>query len=248
MVKPAYSQFGGKYKLLQKIIPLIPQMDTYVEPFGGGGSVLMNLPEGMFRERIINDIDPVYSTLLKGFQKYDGETISEIINGSYTRDDFIRLKESNPKSFKDKFFTYLLLKKLSILGHMKYIDNTRSTLNTKYTNVYKDALKGVKIYNKDYKFLISKYDSPNTFFYLDPPYMGSSKSHYNFPAFDIKELLEIMSKIKGKFLISYNYDKDIETLAKQYGYKVNIIDTKYTSRVVSKSKAQDKQELLIRNY
>jgi len=57
----------------------------------------------------------------------------------------------------------------------------------------------------DYKKLIEKYDSENTFFYLDPPYYGK-ENFYNLKIRDKNfhiELNNILKNLKGKFILSY---------------------------------------------
>ncbi len=45
---------------------------------------------------------------------------------------------------------------------------------------FKDRLNDVIIENKDWKNIVKKYDSKDTFFYLDPPYsMASDNNDYN---------------------------------------------------------------------
>ena len=61
-------------------------------------------------------------------------------------------------------------------------------------------------FNNDYKYIIEKYDSCSTFFYLDPPYY-MNEHYYENHTFLKKEnhieLSEILKNIKGKFLLSY---------------------------------------------
>ncbi len=46
---------GGKYKLLDKILPKLPQSHTWVEPFVGAGAVFLNVNT---EQAILNDINP----------------------------------------------------------------------------------------------------------------------------------------------------------------------------------------------
>ena len=54
-----------------------------------------------------------------------------------------------------------------------------------------------------------RYDTPESFFYIDPPYPGSNQGHYTgYSIEDLHELLELLKNIQGKFLLS-NYPQDI---------------------------------------
>ena len=46
---------GGKYKLLDKILPKLPQSSPWVEPFVGAGAVFLNVKT---QQAILNDINP----------------------------------------------------------------------------------------------------------------------------------------------------------------------------------------------
>ena len=66
-------------------------------------------------------------------------------------------------------------------------------------------LGNVLILNRDFEFIIKKYDSPNTFFYLDPPYFQTEKMYTAiFTREDHSRLRDLLSQIQGRFLLSYN--------------------------------------------
>ena len=117
-------------------------------------------------------------------------------------------------------------------------------MNSNYSR-HQERLKNTIILNKNYKDVIKKYDSPTTFFYLDPPYEDSAKSHYDFPDFNFPELVDILKNIKGYFLLSYNYSTAVENMFK--GFNIKIVDTKY-SRGTKGGQDMLKKELLISNY
>jgi DNA adenine methylase len=59
--------------------------------------------------------------------------------------------------------------------------------------------------------IIRTRDTKNTFFYLDPPYFNSALGPFkNYTKQDFENLLSILSKIKGKFLLS-SYPSDLLT-------------------------------------
>lgn len=250
-MKPLIKRIGGKSKLKKTIVddyfPNSYKDMIYVEPFVGGGSIYF------YKERsyvdVLNDIDNDVITIFKGFQEFDSDKIKKNINGNYTKDDFLRIKESKPITSYDKFIRLLLLTKLSFWGKKhNFLNKGDKSVEIKslYDNRYKEKLSNTIILNDDYKDIIKRYDSDNTLFYLDPPYDMSDKTYYKFFKFDIKELYDILKNIKGKFILSFNLDKDIETLLfKDYNiYKVN---TKY-SEPHKGGAVIKKQELLITNF
>jgi DNA adenine methylase len=59
--------------------------------------------------------------------------------------------------------------------------------------------------------IIESRDTPETFYYLDPPYPDTDQGHYNgYSTADFTALLEILTKIQGKFLLS-SFRHDILT-------------------------------------
>ena len=59
----------------------------------------------------------------------------------------------------------------------------------------------------DYKDVIKKYDSKDTFFYVDPPYMNKEKYYINhdFTPDSHSELAKVLNNIQGRFILSYYY-------------------------------------------
>jgi DNA adenine methylase len=83
--------------------------------------------------------------------------------------------------------------------------------------VFMDKLKNPKyrehfdkitfIENMDFEEVVKKYDSPSTYFYMDPPYWKTENyySNHDFDSEDHKRLADVIKNIEGKFSLSY-YD------------------------------------------
>ena len=115
-------------------------------------------------------------------------------------------------------------------------------------------LKKVQIECLDFEACIEKYDSKDTLFYLDPPYVGVE--HYyktgdvNFTYEDHLRLAKILKHIKGKFVLSYYQDKLVRKL---YGnYRILRKNTvKHSCGLIRSRTIKEKPksvELLIMNY
>jgi DNA adenine methylase len=240
---------GGKSKLKDAIIKLIPKHNIYVEAFVGGGAVFFGKEPSA--TEVVNDLDPnifhIYSDM-----KSVGE---KMINKDFkpTREKFNRFK--NQKTFKTKserLYRNLYLSLNSFRSDRKNyvgekeaeIYRKNSETGKKYKNTdYKDRLKDVTITNKDWKRIINKYDGNDTFFYLDPPYsMASDNKDYENNDISIDELYDTLKNIKGKFLLSYDHNKEIKNKFK--GFRVRTVKTKYETMGVP----INKKEYLISNY
>lgn len=99
----------------------------------------------------------------------------------------------------------------------------------------------------DLRKLIATYDSADTFFCLDPPYLGTE--HYytlkdGFGEREHRDLARILQGIQGKFILSYNKCDFIKSLYKDF----HIMETKeitYTLNIIS---AKRECKLLIMNF
>jgi DNA adenine methylase len=107
-------------------------------------------------------------------------------------------------------------------------------------------LSRVYIENKPYENVISRFDKPYTFFYLDPPYYGC-EDYYGpgiFSRDDFVKLKDILTGIQGKFILSINDESAMRKMFKDY--YIESVATSYTAGGGNKKKRVT--ELLIANY
>lgn len=114
-------------------------------------------------------------------------------------------------------------------------------------------LKNVNIENKDFENLIKLYDRPKALFYLDPPYFGAEKfykilnnkdnANY-FSKEDHIRLFEVLKKIKGKFILSYNNDEFIRNIYKNY--KITYVER--LNNLNFNDKKTNYKEIIVTNY
>jgi len=71
-------------------------------------------------------------------------------------------------------------------------------------------LKITDVENLDFQDVIEKYDSPSTYFYVDPPYWKTENyySNHDFDRDDHERLAIVLNNIQGKFILSY-YDVEL---------------------------------------
>jgi DNA adenine methylase len=104
----------------------------------------------------------------------------------------------------------------------------------------------VYIENRPYEAIIHRFDKPDTFFYCDPPYFGF-EDYYGkgiFSREDFQKLSDLLSHIKGKFILSINDDAEIRKIYKRF--KIDVVETKYTA--CGANRAKKVNELLIMNF
>ena len=103
----------------------------------------------------------------------------------------------------------------------------------------------VSIEHLPYSEVISRYDRPITFFYIDPTYWACENDYGRgmFSREDFGRLAEQLQAIKGRFLLSLNDVPEVRTLF--WTFKIEPVSTKYT---VGNGPAKDAAEVFIRNY
>ena len=238
---------GGKSKLKKQIIALIPKHKTFVEPFVGGGSVFFGREEPSEVE-VINDRDPDIYHLYKDTQEVGNELSNAVFTP--TRAKFERLKKQTKfKSKKERLYRNFYLSLNSFRNNrMSYggRKHPKKGAGVTFRNEdYQGRLKGVTILNQDYDKVIRKFDAPDTFFYLDPPYSrADDNKDYEFNVIDIEALNKLLRGLKGKFLLSYDDTPEARKLFR--GFKIRTVVTRYMKS--TGGLGDDVKELLISNY
>jgi len=111
-------------------------------------------------------------------------------------------------------------------------------------------LKITDVENMDFADVITKYDSPTTYFYVDPPYYRTENyySNHDFDRNDHERLANTLKNIKGKFSLSYYDFELLHTWFPEDQYrweKKEFAKAAAAKKGVSQNKGE---ELLIMNY
>jgi DNA adenine methylase len=93
------------------------------------------------------------------------------------------------------------------------------------------------------------FHSKDTFFYCDPPYINTNQGHYKgYTKEDFEKLLKLLSKIKGKFLLSSYPSEMLTKYAKQNKWSIKKINMALVLSSNPDSKVKRKIEVLIANF
>tara|TARA_R110001592_G_scaffold127303_1_gene338988 strand:- start:153 stop:920 length:768 start_codon:yes stop_codon:yes gene_type:complete len=253
-MRPIVARSGGKSKLVDIILPLIPDHKIYVEPFVGGGSIFFNKTAS--EKEVLNDFD---TDLMNVYidMKAVGDKITKM-DFTPERKKFIRLRDQDKfKNSKDRLYRNLYVNLNSFRGNNRSFVSEKkvkeiegSDRGKKYRDLfYFNRLKNTKLANKNYVDIIKQYDSPATFFYLDPPYSDITKNKEydkDLRDFDLNEMYESLKNIKGKFLLSYDLKSkaQLKKLFNDKKYKFKVVSTRYETD----KKAFEIKEILVMNY
>lgn len=239
-MKPFYCRIGSKRSLIKKILPLIPEHSVYVEPFIGGGAIYFAKEPSEYE--IINDLDSELITNYKLLQKIKGRDFPTNLN---TIPKLTKYYFGNANKQTDKLTKSIIKICNGFAGRQvsnKIYHSPNPYSKLKLIDEYQERMSNTKILNQSYEKLF-KYDSPETFFYLDPPY-ESSEGLYKDPIIDYEEMRSLLDKIKGKFLLSINDSPYIRSVFK--GYKIKGFTLKGVGGMSIGE--NPRKELFIRNY
>lgn len=278
-----FPYIGGKSHHVKWMNELFPnQFGTFVEVFGGAGWVSVKSEKvGLASTRIYNDFNPLLANVYECFRTNPSEVLSRMNNvqksvdatyKSYQKELFETMDWKTVQLGDiDLCVKYLYLQTQVFAGtplsatNVPYFTETKA--GGKYASKYdtlKKKLGDEKITSRLEKItgvekldcidLIKKYDSPDTFFYVDPPY-HNMEFYYSqdFPKEKHKELAETLGNIEGKFALSYYdfddlhefYPDDKFTWHHQSVYRAAATRSAKKSNYASKSKGT---EILIMNY
>jgi DNA adenine methylase len=253
MVRKLFGRMGGKAYSAGAIIAMMPEHTTYVEPFVGGGSVYFK-KEPSERE-VIADTDKQLIDVYKAVKSVPAKDLEDF-EYSPSREKFNRLLKSNPRSAKDKFHRYAYINYFSFGTMNKAYNSRRMVANPglrgeKFFRMeaYKERMKNTTIKHQGYEATIRQYDSPSTFFYLDPPYYNASRESYEGmnENFDWDKFAQVVKGIKGKWILSSNPDAYVRQLFK--GYKIRTVSlTRTLTKGAVPHPAKPFKELLISNF
>jgi DNA adenine methylase len=104
--------------------------------------------------------------------------------------------------------------------------------------------------NLDFESVLAKYDSPTTYFYMDPPYWKTENyySNHDFDRDDHERLANVLKSLEGKFSLSYY---DFELLHQWFPQDEFRWERRSFAKAAAASKGKKQnmgEELLIMNY
>lgn len=246
---------GGKSLLAKVIVRKIPEHECYCEVFAGAAWLLFKKEESDVE--IINDINTDLVTLYRVVKNHLEEFIRYLKWILVARDEFERFRAETPESLTDiqravRFYYLLKTGYASRIHKPSFSIATTSKARFNLLRVEEELsavhlrLCRVYIENKPYGDVLSRFDKPGTFFYLDPPYYGC-EDYYGpgiFSCDDFMKLRDILASVKGKFILSINDVAETRRLFRDYC--IESVETSYTAG--GGNRKQRVSELLIGNF
>ena len=220
-MKPLISYYGGKQRLASKLLPLLPPHTVYVEPFAGGASLLFAKPipdvtnNDRYRE-VLNDKNDLIVTMYRVTREYPGRLHELLELTPYSASEWKKAKEicRNPINYTQIEIAWAVIvncqqsfaKDMNAGWGTSVCDQNQSATWSNYRQALPEILKRLeKVYidSTDAIACIDRWDSPQTCFYVDPPYPGTAQGHYSgYTQEDFDRLIAKLQTIQGSFLLS----------------------------------------------
>jgi len=234
------------------LLKLIPPHNTYVEVFGGGATLLFAKTPSLIE--VYNDIDNRVVNFFRVLQNPEKclEMYKRLALTLYSRKQYYealeKLEEGDDVDRAVNFFIAIRQAFSAKLFHGwsmgKRNRNQAPAFFTAvdFIPVFHARIKNVLIENDDFRKIIPRYDTPDTFFYCDPPYLNLRNPNWSYPGMsekDHEELVELLLSVRGKVLLSGYPNKIYEKLT-AHGWKYKSIET-----ALSAKKEQGKRERVV---
>lgn len=238
---------GGKWRMADWLCSLFPAHQVYVEPFGGGASVLLQKAPSPIE--VYNDLDQAVVSLFRVLRDPD---LAEQLRIAceltpFSRAEFMAAWEPSADPVEDA--RRMLIRSQQGIGAKR--KSSRNGWRTRLTGgppahtwarwpaqvpAFVERMRQVAIEHLPWQRVLEIYDAPQTLFYCDPPYLLSTRAWDHRKIYDHEmtdadhaELLAALQAAKGMVVLS--------------GYRSELYDAALTSwpRFEKRARAQGNQ-------
>jgi len=206
--------------MMKHILPYFPEHKVYVSTCGGGASDL--LAKEPSPSEVYNDLDSAlvnFWRVLRDDKQFE-EFYRKVMLTPYSRQEFFECRDTwnDVEEPVERAFRWFVVARMSFGGDFAhsfgFSRDSRRGMNSE-TSKWLNAIHGlpdvherlmrVIIENDDVKAVIKRYDSPNTFFFVDPPYVESTRRATKYMVDmgeeEHQELVEQLLGVQGKVLL-----------------------------------------------
>ena len=221
----AFGWYGGKFSHLDWLLPLLPACHHYCEPFAGSAAVLLNRETSPVET--YNDIDGEVVNFFRVLRDEHEALIRAIALTPFSREEYHQAIYESGENISAverarRFYirarqTRTGLAQTASLGRWANCKNTsragmsgvvsRWLGGVQALDGIAERLLRVQIENRPAIDLIRLYDSPDTLFYCDPPYLHATRGDAKAYGFEMdeaqhRELAHTLNACQGKVAVS----------------------------------------------
>lgn len=216
-MKSPISWIGGKGLFVNNLLERVPEHETYVEVFGGAAALLFaKRQKGV---EIYNDVNSGLVGLFRVLQseeKFDRfhRRVSAI---PFSREIFVEYKQTwhEQEDEIERALQWFVVARQCFASVFKggWGPSVKRDQATSWMNVVEGLpnihhrLMHVTVEHNDWRKILEYYDSQQTFFYLDPPYVHSSERgemryEHELSNDDHRDLVKVIQDLKGSVMLS----------------------------------------------
>lgn len=184
--------FGGKGLMVSRLLPLVPPHRQYVEVFGGGASMLFAKTPAPVET--YNDLDEGLVNFYRVLRDPEmfGRFYHHVTLTPYSRNEYaVSLAALDAASDPiDRAYHWYVVCRFSFGGHFGQSFGTTIDTSTRgmasrcssWLSILEmlpslhERMMRVQIESQPFDTILSRYDTPGTFAYLDPPYILATRS------------------------------------------------------------------------
>ena len=248
---------GGKRALKKTLLGLIPPHRIYVEVFAGSAKLLF-AKEPSPRE-IMNDLNGEVTNFFR-VAKHRPAALAEMFDREIVHAGRFRellASESHDELDRAMRFAYLAWYSYGAKGQHFASSNATGCAGTKVKRSLDRVdellrqtaarLSNVLIEQRDFAEILARYDSPATWFYLDPPYVHFQPNGRYDALSETRreELFAALAGLKGSFLMSFDDCEEVRELARRHRLKVREVSVTYTLGSSQASRTKKVGEVLV---
>jgi len=267
----AFGWYGGKYSHLNWLLPLLPQTTHYCEPFGGSAAVLVNREPSLVET--YNDIDGEVVNFFRVLRDQKDALIEAIGLTPFSREEFRLAVATQDGTLSDlerarRFFVRarqvrtglaqtasegrwancVLTSRAGMAGAV-----SRWLGSVEGLSEIAQRLLRVQIESDAAINVIQRYDSPDTLFYCDPPYVHESRSDTKAYAYEMtddehRELAAVLHKVRGMVALSGYHCDLMDELYGDWTWVAAPTRKAHSTNTGADNNKQDRTEIIWVNY
>jgi DNA adenine methylase len=217
--RPPLNYPGTKDKSLEYILPHLPYLNTFVDVFGGSGCV--TLARKPSKLDIYNDRHSGLAAFYRCLHDEDkmNSLIEKVGLMPHSRELFTWCKETWQEEQDDvnRGAKYYYMVQSSFVGRSEYFGRVKTGTSGIWKKIQNnlelfpaihERMKTVQIENLDWRTCFKDYDSLDTVFYLDPPYIESNIYKFGMKKAEHLHMCHEIFKLEG-FVALSGFPNDI---------------------------------------
>ncbi len=244
---------GGKTWLVPEVRKWILSLEKkpleFIEPFAGGGIIGLTVACEFLSNKItMVELDPDVASVWHTILSKDAEWLAQrIFQFDLTLEKVNKVLDSTPKDTRERAFQTILKNRVfhgGIMakgsGLLKFGENGKGIASRWYPKTLAKRIKIIMTFKNRVSFIEGdgiEYiretaRKKEVAYFIDPPYTAPGKRAgrrlYNFSEINHEALFDVMSKVAGDFMMTYDDAESVVKMAEERNLRINRIPMKGT--------------------